>query len=154
MLKIAYCFYKMWTFRKYVFLLRFYVLITFFSITFLKPLVLHKLIIKCVAQIDYKVCYYFIFLFECKFEIVKTVSKRMFLINDLCTTFSGLLFAICMFIFLKTEVLTVILRCLTGLHFDYFQSYDTKRKYFHFCLFCNFVPFTFFAFFEFLCFVS
>ena len=64
-------------------------------------------------------------------------------------------FAICMFIFHKTEVLTVILRCLTGLH--YFKSYDTKRKYFHFFLFCNFVQkhaFVFFAFFAFLCFVS
>ena len=43
-----------------------------------------------------------------------------------------------MFIFHKTEVLTVILRCLTGLHSDYFKSYDTKRKYFRFWAFAIF----------------
>ena len=52
-------------------------------------------------------------------------------------------------IFHKTEVQTVILRCLTGLNSDWFKGYDTKCKYFHFgflqfctktliCIFCNF----------------
>ena len=44
-------------------------------------------------------------------------------------------FAICMFIFHKTEVQTVILRCLTGLNSDWFKNYDTKCKYFHFHFF-------------------
>ena len=43
--------------------------------------------------------------------------------NDLCTTFH------------KTEVLMVILRFLIGLNFDWFKSYDTKSKYFHFSFF-------------------
>ena len=38
-----------------------------------------------------------------------------------------------MTIFHKTEVQTVILRCLTGLNLDWFKSYDSKYKYFHFC---------------------
>ena len=32
-------------------------------------------------------------------------------------------------IFHKTEVLTVILRCWTGLNHNWFKSYDTKRKW-------------------------
>ena len=39
--------------------------------------------------------------------------------------------AICMFIFHKTEVLTVILRCLTGINNDRFKNYDMNCKYFH-----------------------
>ena len=69
----------------------------------------------------------------------------------------GPFFAKDMVIFHKTEIQMVILRCLTGLHSDYFKSYDIKRKYFHFCLFCNFVQkqaFAFFLFFAFLYFVS
>ena len=44
-----------------------------------------------------------------------------------------------MFIFHKTEVLEVILRCLTGLIYDWLKSYDAKRKYFHifFLRFCT-----------------
>jgi hypothetical protein len=42
-------------------------------------------------------------------------------------TFSGHFLAIRMFIFHKTEVLTVILRCLTGLTYYWFKSYDTKH---------------------------
>ena len=49
--------------------------------------------------------------------------------------------------FHKTEIQTVILRCLTGLNLDWFKSYDSKCKYFHFgflwycrkkciCVFC------------------
>ena len=44
-------------------------------------------------------------------------------------TFSGHFFAICMFIFHKTEVVTVILRCWSGLNHNWFKSYDTKRKW-------------------------
>ena len=54
--------------------------------------------------------------------------KWKILINDCCRTLSGHFFAICMFIFHKTEVLKVILRCLTGLNYDWFKSYDTRRK--------------------------
>ena len=36
-------------------------------------------------------------------------------------------------IFHKTEVQTVILRCLTGLNLDSFKTYDSKCKYFHIC---------------------
>ena len=62
----------------------------------------------------------------------KTVLKWMSLYKRPLYDLSGLFFAVCMFIFHKTEVLTVILRCLTGLTHDWFKSYDTKRKYFHF----------------------
>ena len=37
-------------------------------------------------------------------------------------------FANCMFIFHKTEVQTVILKCITSLNPNWFESYDTKRK--------------------------
>ena len=47
-------------------------------------------------------------------------------INDLCTTCSGHFFPICMMIFHKTEVLTVILRWLTGLNLDWFKSYGLR----------------------------
>ena len=56
-----------------------------------------------------------------------------------------------MFIFHKTEVLTVILRCLTGLTYYWFKSYDTKRKYFYFFFFCDFVQKQMFATFTFFC---
>ena len=69
---------------------------------------------------------------------IKTVSKWMSLykwpLYDLFRPF----FAMCMFFFHKTEVLTVILRCLTGLTYDWFKSYDTKRKYFYFFFFLQF----------------
>ena len=47
-------------------------------------------------------------------------------INNLCTTFSGHFFAICVFIFHKTEVLTAILRCLMGLILDWVKCYDLR----------------------------
>ena len=64
-------------------------------------------------------------------------------------------------IFHKTEVQVVILRCWTGLNPNWFKSYDTKRKYFSFCIFrfckktphlCNVfsVHFIFFAFLPYL----
>ena len=44
------------------------------------------------------------------------------------TTISGHFFANCMFIFHKTEVQMVILKCLKSLNPNWFTSYDTKRK--------------------------
>ena len=41
---------------------------------------------------------------------------------------SGHFFAICMFIFHKTEVQTVILRCLTSLTLNWYKRYDKKCK--------------------------
>ena len=55
---------------------------------------------------------------------VKTVSKWMSLYKWPLYDLSGLFFDICMFIFHKTEVLTVILRCLIGLTYDWFKNYD------------------------------
>ena len=37
-----------------------------------------------------------------------------------------------MFIIHKTQILTAILRCLTGLTCDWFKSYDANHKHFHF----------------------
>ena len=61
-------------------------------------------------------------------SVVKTDSKWMFLINDRFTTISGHFFPICMFIFHKTKVQMVILRCLTCLYLNWFKSYDTKLQ--------------------------
>ena len=47
-------------------------------------------------------------------------------INDLCMTISGHFFAICIFIFQETEILTVILMCFTGLNLDWFKCYGLK----------------------------
>ena len=52
----------------------------------------------------------------------------MFLINDCCTTISDHFFANCMFIFHKTEVQTVIFRCLMGLNLDWFKIYGLWYK--------------------------
>ena len=57
---------------------------------------------------------------------VKTDRIRMLLLNDPYTTFSGHFFDICMFIFPKPEVQTVILICSTGLNFNWFKSYGLK----------------------------
>ena len=46
--------------------------------------------------------------------------------------FLAIFFATYMIIFHKTEVQTVILRCLTRLNLIWFTSYDTNCKYFHF----------------------
>ena len=48
-------------------------------------------------------------------------------------------FANHIFIFHKTEIQTVILRCLISLNLNWYKSYDTKRKYFHFFFFCDLV---------------
>ena len=43
-------------------------------------------------------------------------------------TIFGHCFANCMFIFHKTEVQTVILRCLMSLNLNWYKSYDKKHK--------------------------
>ena len=48
------------------------------------------------------------------------------------STISSQFFAIYICIFHKTEVQTVILRCLPGLNSNWFKNYDIKGKYFHF----------------------
>ena len=63
-------------------------------------------------------------------------------------------FASCMFIFHKTEVQKVIFMCLTSLNLNWFKSYDTKYKYFHFCFLAILYKKHSFVFFAFLCFVS
>ena len=63
---------------------------------------------------------------------LNSVSKWMSLINDSCTTISGHSIVNYINIFNKTEVLTVILRCLMCLNVNWFKSYDTKCKYFYF----------------------
>ena len=49
-----------------------------------------------------------------------------------CNDHTWQFFANYMFIFHKTEMQTVILRCLTSLNLNWYKSYDTKRKYFHY----------------------
>ena len=44
------------------------------------------------------------------------------------STTSDHYFTNCMFIFYKTEVQKIILRCLTCLYLYWFKSYDTKRQ--------------------------
>ena len=61
------------------------------------------------------------------YSLIKTDRKQMLLFNDSYTTVSGHIFAICMFIFHKPEVQTVILICSTGLNFNWFKSYGLKH---------------------------
>ena len=44
-------------------------------------------------------------------------------------------FGTCIFIFHKTQVQMVILRCFTCLDIDHFKNYDTKCKFIHFWFF-------------------
>ena len=93
------------------------------------------------------------------YPLIDPKDLRFFL-TVLHTTFSGHFFTNCIFIFHKTEVGTVILRCLTGVNYnnsDWFKSYDTNNKYFYISFLCDFVQklmFASFAFFAFLCFIS
>ena len=50
------------------------------------------------------------------------------LINGHFKTISGHFFAIYMFIFHKTEIQTVLLRCLRSLNLNWYKSYDKKPK--------------------------
>ena len=85
--------------------------------------------------------------------VIKTDPKRMLLFNNCYKTVSGHFFAICIFIFHKTEVQTVILRCLMGLDLNWFKSYGlkcSKTQIFSFLFFCDSVQKHKFAFFVFL----
>ena len=53
--------------------------------------------------------------------VIKTDPKRMLLFNNCYKTVSDHFFAICIFIFHKTEVQTAILRCWTGLFHNWFK---------------------------------
>ena len=55
-------------------------------------------------------------------------SKKRQLINSHFKTIYGHFFANYMFIFHKTEIQTVILRCLTIINLNCYKSYDTKHK--------------------------
>ena len=51
-------------------------------------------------------------------------SKQMTITNAHFTTILGHFSANCMFVFHKTEVQTVILRCLMGLNLDWLKIFD------------------------------
>ena len=68
-------------------------------------------------------------------KIVKDVeggASNLRLINSCFTTNSSQIFATYIHIFHKTDVQTVILRCLIGLNCNWVKSYETKHKYFCF----------------------
>ena len=88
---------------------------------------------------------------------LKTDWKWMLLLNNCSKTVSGHFFAICIFIFHKTEAHTVILRCTTGLNLNWFKSYGlrcSKMQSFPFLIFNDFVKKHKCVFFAFLGFVS
>ena len=58
------------------------------------------------------------------------VKKKLQLINSRFTIISSHFFASYIKIFYKTEVQTVILRCLTCLYLNWFKRYDRKRQKF------------------------
>ena len=87
------------------------------------------------------------------FNIIKSDPKRMLLLNNCYKIVSGHFFAVCIFIFHKTEVQTVILRCSTGLNCNWFKSYGlkcSKTQIFSSLFFCDSVQNHKFAFFVFL----
>ena len=59
---------------------------------------------------------------------VRLTHKKRHLINSHFTTISGQFFAYYMIIFHKTEVQTVILRCLVSVNHNWYKTYDTKHK--------------------------
>ena len=61
-------------------------------------------------------------------QYVNSDLKQMLLINDHSKTIFGHYFAVCIFIFHKTEVQKVILRCLMSLNLNWYKRYDTKCK--------------------------
>ena len=77
--------------------------------------------------------------FECTFSSLTSDRKWKIMINGHFKTVSSHFFGNCMTIFHKTEVQTVILRCLTGLKLDSIKGYELKCKYFHFRFFRDFV---------------
>ena len=76
-------------------------------------------------------------------EQLKSDRKQMLLLCDWYTTVFDHFFAKCIFIFHKAEVQTVSLRCLTDLNPYLFKSYDTKSKYFRFCVSLRFCKLSF-----------
>ena len=60
------------------------------------------------------------------FGQIKSDWKRMSLFKWPCYHNFWPFFAICMFIFHRTEVQTVILRCLTDLNLNWFKSYGLR----------------------------
>ena len=74
----------------------------------------------CARQtVDFSITHGFVALY---YETKGLKLKPSYLLG---VAISGHFFALCVFIFYKTEVQTVILRCLTGLNSDWFKSYDT-----------------------------
>ena len=63
-----------------------------------------------------------------KVNFLEGGASNLRLINGCFTTISSQIFAIYIHIFHKTEVQTVILRCLTGLYLIWFKSYATNTK--------------------------
>ena len=70
-------------------------------------------------------------------EGLKTDRKWMLFLNNCHTTVSGYFFAMCMCIFHKIEVQTVILICSTGWNSNWFKSYDLKRSLRPYTTFAN-----------------
>ena len=68
--------------------------------------------------------------------------QNLQLINGHFMTISGHFFVNYMNIFHKTEISTVILRCLTYLNLNWIKSYNIKHKFFHFCFFCKLTELT------------
>ena len=62
----------------------------------------------------------------CFVQKLKSDRKRMLLLKNCHKIISGHFFAICIFIFHKTEIQTVILRWLTGLNLNWFNSYGLR----------------------------
>ena len=60
----------------------------------------------------------FVYQFNSRIGVLNSDSKWMFLNKWPLKDYLWPIFAICMLIFHKTEVLTVILRCLTGINYD------------------------------------
>ena len=58
----------------------------------------------------------------------RRTTKKSQLINSHFKTIYGNFFANYMFIFHKTKIQTVILRCLTITNLNFYKSYDTKHK--------------------------
>ena len=63
-------------------------------------------------------------------------------INGHFMTISGHFFVNYMNIFHKTEISTVILRCLTYLNLNWIKSYNIKYKFSHFWFFCKLTELT------------
>ena len=60
---------------------------------------------------------------------MQRTKQRVRRFSDHFTTISSHFFDNCLYIFHKTELQTVILRCWTDLNHNWFKSYDTKRKW-------------------------